>query len=296
MPEAVIVDAVRTPIGRAFKGSLVGVRADELAATPLRALRERNPEVDFDQTADVMMGSASGIGEQGYNVGRNATLLAGFDERVPACTVNRFCASSLQTLRMAFHAIKAGEGDQYVAAGVEAVSRAGLGAAIADEAKHPLLDGSEGSLYDVYIPMGLTAENVAEQRDVTRSAQDEWALISQTRAVAAQASGHYDREIVAVDLPDGGQLLKDDGPRPGTTIEKLAALKAVFKEDGTVTAGNACPLNDGAAAVLVMSEVRAGKLGLRPRARIVASAVAALRPEVMGLGPIPAIQALLAQT
>jgi len=296
MPDAVIVDAVRTPIGRAFKGSLVGVRADELAATPLRALRQRNPEVDFDQTADVMMGSASGIGEQGYNVGRNATLLAGFDERVPACTVNRFCASSLQTLRMAFHAIKAGEGDQYVAAGVEAVSRAGLGAAIADEAKHPLLDGSEGSLYDVYIPMGLTAENVAEQRDVTRSAQDEWALISQTRAVAAQASGHYDREIVAVDLPDGGQLLKDDGPRPGTTIEKLAALKAVFKEDGTVTAGNACPLNDGAAAVLVMSEVRAGKLGLRPRARIVASAVAALRPEVMGLGPIPAIQALLAQT
>ncbi|MEA2190582.1 MAG: acetyl-CoA C-acetyltransferase [Solirubrobacteraceae bacterium] len=295
MPEAVIVDAVRTPIGRAFKGSLVGVRADELAATPLRALRERNPEIDFDQTADVMMGSASGIGEQGYNVGRNATLLAGFDERVPACTVNRFCASSLQTLRMAFHAIRAGEGDQYVAAGVEAVSRAGLGAAIADEAKHPLLNGSEGSLYDVYIPMGMTAENVAEQRDVTRSAQDEWALISQTRAVAAQASGHFDREIVGVPLPDGGELLKDDGPRPGTTIEKLAALNPVFKEDGTVTAGNACPLNDGAAAVLVMSEVRAAELGVKPRARIVASAVAALRPEVMGLGPIPAIQALLAQ-
>jgi len=296
MPEAVIVDAVRTPIGRAFKGSLVGVRADELAATPLRALRERNPEVDFDQTADVMMGSASGIGEQGYNVGRNATLLAGYDERVPACTVNRFCASSLQTLRMAFHAIKAGEGDQYVAAGVEAVSRAGLGAAIADEAKHPLLNGSEGSLYDVYIPMGMTAENVAEQHDVTRRAQDEWALISQTRAVAAQASGHFDREIVGVALPDGGELLSDDGPRPGTTIEKLAALNPVFKEDGTVTAGNACPLNDGAAAVLVMSEVRAAELGVKPRARIIASAVAALRPEVMGLGPIPAIQALLAQT
>jgi len=296
MPEAVIVDAVRTPIGRAFKGSLVGVRADELAATPLRALRERNPEVDFDQTADVMMGSASGIGEQGYNVGRNATLLAGYDERVPACTVNRFCASSLQTLRMAFHAIKAGEGDQYVAAGVEAVSRAGLGAAIADEAKHPLLNGSDGSLYDVYIPMGMTAENVAEQHDVTRRAQDEWALISQTRAVAAQASGHFDREIVGVALPDGGELHSDDGPRPGTTIEKLAALNPVFKEDGTVTAGNACPLNDGAAAVLVMSEVRAAELGVKPRARIIASAVAALRPEVMGLGPIPAIQALLAQT
>jgi acetyl-CoA C-acetyltransferase len=295
MPEAVIVDAIRTPIGRAFKGSLVGVRADELAATPLRALRERNPAVDLDETVDVMMGSASGIGEQAYNVGRNATLLAGFDERVPACTVNRFCASSLQTLRMAFHAIKAGEGEQYIAAGVEAVSRAGLGAAIADEAKHPLLDGSEGSLYDVYIPMGMTAENVAAQRDVSRAAQDEWALISQTRAVAAQESGHFDREIVGVALPDGGELLKDDGPRPGTTIEKLAALKPVFKEDGTVTAGNACPLNDGAAAVLVMSEVRAGALGLKPRARIVASTVAALRPETMGLGPIPAIRALLEQ-
>ncbi|HEY1538521.1 MAG TPA: acetyl-CoA C-acyltransferase [Solirubrobacteraceae bacterium] len=291
-----IVDAVRTPIGRAFKGSLIGVRADDLAATPLRALRERNPEVDFDETVDVMMGSASGIGEQGYNVGRNATLLAGFDERVPGCTVNRFCASSLQTLRMAFHAIKAGEGEQYVAAGVEAVSRAGLGAAIADESKHSLLNGSEGSLYDVYIPMGMTAENVARERDVSREAQDEWALISQTRAVAAQASGHFDAEIVGVALPDGGEFLRDDGPRPGTTMEKLAALKPVFKEDGTVTAGNACPLNDGAAAVLVMSEVRAGALGLKPRARIVASTVAAIRPEVMGLGPIPAIQALLAQT
>ena len=297
MPEAVIVDAVRTPIGRAFKGSLIGVRADELAATPLRALRERNHEVDFDQTADVMMGSASGIGEQGYNVGRNATLLAGFDDSVPACTVNRFCASSLQTLRMAFHAIKAGEGHQYIAAGVEAVSRAGLGAAIAEEAKHPLLNGSEGSLYDVYIPMGMTAENVADQYDVTREAQDEWALISQQRAVAAQVSGHFDREIVPVDLPDGaGEFRKDDGPRPGTSMEKLAALNPVFKEDGTVTAGTACPLNDGAAAVLVMSEVRAAELGLKPRARIVASTVAAIRPEVMGVGPIPAIQALLAQT
>jgi acetyl-CoA C-acetyltransferase len=197
---------------------------------------------------------------------------------------------------MAFHAIRAGEGEQYIAAGVEAVSRAGLGAAIADEAKHPLLDGSVGSLYDVYIPMGMTAENVAEQRDVTRGQQDEWALISQTRAVAAQVSGHFDREIVPVALPDGGELRSDDGPRPGTTIEKLAALNPVFKENGTVTAGNACPLNDGAAAVLVMSADRAAALGLKPRARIVASTVAALRPEIMGLGPIPAIQALLAQT
>jgi len=297
MPEAVIVDAVRTPIGRAFKGSLVGVRADELAATPLRALVQRNPGVDFSETVDVMMGSASGIGEQGYNIGRNATLLAGYDHHVPACTVNRFCASSLQTLRMAFHAIKAGEGDQYVAAGVEAVSRAGMGAGIPEEAKHPLLDGSEGSLYDVYIPMGLTAEKVAARCNVSREAQDEWALVSQMRAVAAQESGHFDREIVPVTLPDGGSYTKDDGPRPSTTIEKLAALNPVFDpENGTVTAGNACPLNDGAAAVLVMSEEKAARLGLKPRARIVASTVAAIRPELMGLGPIPAIEALLAQT
>jgi acetyl-CoA C-acetyltransferase len=297
MPEAVIVDAVRTPIGRAFKGSLVGVRADELAATPLRALVERNPEVDFAETVDVMMGAASGIGEQGYNIGRNATLLAGYDHHIPACTVNRFCASSLQTLRMAFHAIKSGEGDQYVAAGVEAVSRAGLGAGIPEEAKHPLLDGSEGSLYDVYIPMGLTAEKVAQRCGVSRMAQDEWALVSQTRAVDAQASGHFDREIVPVTLPDGSQYTKDDGPRPNTTIEKLAALNPVFDpENGTVTAGNACPLNDGAAAVLVMSADKAAALGLKPRARIIASTVAAIRPELMGLGPIPAIQALLKQT
>ncbi len=297
MPEAVIVDAVRTPIGRAFKGSLVGVRADELAATPLRALIERNPEVDFAQTDDVMMGAASAVGEQAYNIGRNASLIAGIDYHVPACTVNRFCASSLQTLRMAFHAIKAGEGDQYIAAGVEAVSRAGLGAGIPEEAKHPQLDGSEGSAYDVYIPMGLTAERVAAQRDVTREAQDEWALTSQMRAVAAQQSGHFDREIVAVALPDGGEFTKDDGPRPTTTLEKLAALNPVFDpENGTVTAGNACPLNDGAAAVLVMSAERAESLGLTPRARIIASTVAAIRPEMMGLGPIPAIQALLAQT
>src|SRR5215218_5928090 len=296
MPEAVIVDAVRTPIGRAFKGSLVGVRADELAATPLRALIERNPGVDFGQTDDVMMGAASAVGEQAYNIGRTASLVAGIDHHVPACTVNRFCASSLQTLRMAFHAIAAGEGDQYVAAGVEAVSRAGLGAGIPDEAKHPQLDGSEGSAYDVYIPMGLTAENVAARCKVSREAQDEWALISQTRAVDAQQSGHFDREIVPVALPDGGELRKDDGPRPNTTMEKLAALNPVFDpENGTVTAGNACPLNDGAAAVLVMSAEKAQALGLKPRARIVASSVAAIRPEIMGLGPIPAVAKVLEQ-
>jgi acetyl-CoA C-acetyltransferase len=208
-------------------------------------------------------------------------------------TVNRFCASSLQTIRMAFHAIKAGEGDQYVAAGVEAVSRA------ADSGNfefHKKLDGSEGSAYNVYIPMGLTAENVAERCNVTREQQDEWAVISQTRAVDARDSGHFDKEIVGVTTPDGTQVTQDDGPRPGTTMEKLAALQPAFKPDGTVTAGNACPLNDGAAAVLVMSEDKAASLGLKPRARIIASTVAAIRPEIMGLGPIPAIQALLKNT
>jgi acetyl-CoA C-acetyltransferase len=292
-PEAVIVDAVRTPIGRAGKGSLKDVRADDLAAVPLRALVERNPQVDFAETDDVMMGAALGEGEQGYNVGRNAALLAGYDHHVPACTLNRFCASSLQTIRMAFHAIRAGEGDQYVAAGVEAVSRAGGGAPVPF---HPKLDGSEGSAYNVYIPMGQTAENVAERCQVSREAQDEWAVTSQSRAVAARDGGHFDREIVPVTTPDGTEVSKDDGPRPGTTMEALANLKPAFREDGTVTAGNSCPLNDGAAAVLVMSGDKASALGVTPRARIVASTVAAIRPEIMGLGPIPAIRALLEQT
>jgi acetyl-CoA C-acetyltransferase len=240
-----------------------------------------------------MMGAARGDGDQGYNVGRNAALLAGFDHHVPACTLNRFCASSLQTIRMAFHAIKAGEGDQYVAAGVESVSHAGGGAPVP---YHPMLDGSEASAYDVYIPMGQTAENVARRCNVSREAQDEWAALSQNRAVAARDDGHFDREIVAVPLDDGTEVARDDGPRPGTTTEVLANLKPAFREDGTVTAGNSCPLNDGAAAVLVMSEDKANALGLKPRARIVASTVAAIRPEIMGLGPIPAIRALLEQT
>jgi acetyl-CoA C-acetyltransferase len=293
MPEAVIVDAVRTPIGRAAKGSLKDVRADDLAAVPLRALVERNPGVDFAVTDDLMMGCGFQMGEAGYNVGRNAALLAGLDHHVPATTVNRFCASSLQTIRMAFHAIKAGEGDQYVAAGVEAVSRF---PAHAPFDPHPELDGSEGAPYNVYIPMGLTAENVARRCKVSREAQDEWAMTSQHRAVAARDSGHFDAEIVAVTTPDGTEVTRDDGPRAGTTMEKLAELKPVFDpENGTVTAGNSCPLNDGAAAVLVMSEERARDLGLQPRARIIASSVAAIRPEIMGLGPIPAVKAVLEQ-
>jgi acetyl-CoA C-acetyltransferase len=307
MPDAVIVDAVRTPIGRAAKGSLKTVRADDLAAIPLRAILERNPQLQSSSIVDVMMGCGFCEGEQGYNIGRNAALLAGLDYHVPGTTVNRFCASSLQTTRMAFHAIKAGEGDTYIAAGVEAVSRAGGGAQFEF---HHQLDGSEGSLYNVYIPMGLTAENVADEKKVSREAQDEWALISQTRAVAAQESGHYDVEIVPVTVPahkdtdkEGNEIdvpetvvTKDDGPRPGTTLERLAALKPAFRPDGTVTAGNSCPLNDGAAALLVTSEERARELGLKPKVKILASTVVAIRPEVMGLGPIPAIQQLLKNT
>jgi acetyl-CoA C-acetyltransferase len=300
MPEAVIVDAIRTPIGRAVKGSLKDIRADDLAAIPLRALVERNPEVDFGETDDVMMGCGFPDHEQGYNIGRNALLLAGIDHHVPAVTVSRFCASSLQTIRMAFHAIKAGEGDQYIAAGVECVSR---GAAMTLPAMNPRIDGTNGTGYNVYISMGLTAENVAARCKVSRESQDEWAALSQQRACAAREDGHFDREIVGVDIPaahdasgnmvEAHTVTRDDGPRPGTTIEKLTELKAAFKPDGTVTAGNACPLNDGAAAVLVMSEERARELGLKPRARIIASSVAAIRPEIMGLGPIPAIRKVL---
>ena len=302
MPEAVIVDAIRTPVGRAIKGTLRDIRADDLAAIPLRALVDRNPEVDFSETDDVMMGCGFPDHEQGYNVGRNAALLAGYDHHVPAVTVSRFCASSLQTIRMAFHAIKAGEGDQYVAAGVECVSR---GAGMTLPVANPKLDGTNGSDYNVYIPMGLTAENVAERCKVSREAQDEWAARSQARAVAARENGHFDKEIVGVDIPEthdaGGDVIpahtvtKDDGPRAGTTVEGLSKLRPVFKPGGTVTAGNACPLNDGAATVLVMSEEKARERGVTPRARIVASAIAAVRPEIMGLGPIPAVRKVLKQ-
>jgi acetyl-CoA C-acetyltransferase len=300
MPEAVIVDAIRTPIGRAVKGSLRDIRADDLAAVVLRALVDRNPNVDFGETDDIMMGCGFPDHEQGYNIGRNAVLLSGIDHHVPAVTVSRFCASSLQTIRMAFHAIKAGEGDQYIAAGVECVSR---GAAMTLPAMNPRIDGTNGTGYNVYISMGLTAENVAERCKVTRESQDEWAALSQQRACAARADGHFDREIVGVDIPaahdasgnlvEAHTVTRDDGPREGTTVDKLAGLKPAFKPDGTVTAGNACPLNDGAAALLVMSEERARELGLKPRARIIASSVAAIRPEIMGLGPIPAIRKVL---
>ncbi len=300
MSEAVIVDAIRTPIGRAVKGVLRDIRADDLAAIPLRALVERNPGVDFKETDDIMMGCGFPDHEQGYNVGRNAQLLAGIDHHVPAVTVSRFCASSLETIRMAFHAIKAGEGDQYIAAGVECTSR---GAGMTLPLMNPRLDGTDGAVYNVYIPMGMTAENVAERCKVPREKQDEYGMMSQQRAVAAREAGHFDREIVGVDLPEthdaAGNVVpahtvtRDDGPRPDTTLEGLAKLRPAFKPDGSVTAGNSCPLNDGAAAVLVMSEEKASKLGLEPRARIVASSAAAVRPEIMGLAPIPAIRKVL---
>ena len=302
MPEAVIVDAIRTPVGRAIRGTLRDIRADDLAAIPLRALVERNPEIDFKETDDVMMGCGFPDHEQGYNVARNAVLLSGIDHHVPAVTVSRFCASSLQAIRMAFHAIKADEGDQYIAAGVECVSR---GAGMTLPVMNPLLDGSDDTSYYVYIPMGLTAENVAERCKVSREAQDEWAALSQARAVEARESGYFDSEIVGVNVPEshdaGGDVVaehtvtRDDGPRAGTTVEGLSKLKPAFKPDGTVTPGNACPLNDGAAALLVMSEEKARERGVKPRARIVASSVAAIRPEIMGLGPIPAIKKVLKQ-
>jgi acetyl-CoA C-acetyltransferase len=306
MPEAVIVDAIRTPIGRAGKGSLKSVRADDLAAIPLRELIARNPELDPSSIDDIMMGCGFCEGEQGYNIGRVAGLLSGIDHHVPATTVNRFCASSLQTARMAAHAITAGEGDTYIAAGVEAVSRAGGGAPF--EFNHAV-DGSQGAAYDVYIPMGMTAENVAERCSVSRESQDGWAVISQNRAVDAVQSGHFDREIVPVTVPahkdvdkEGNAIdvpetvvARDDGPRPGTTMDKLSALQPVFKEGGTVTAGNACPLNDGAAAVVVMSDTKARALGIKPLARIVATGLTALEPEYMGLGPIGASRDALAR-
>ena len=301
---------MRTPIGRAFKGSLQSIRADDLAALPLRALIARNPQVDFAQTDDVMMGAASSAGEQSANVARNALLLAGIDDSVPGVTVNRFCASSLQAHADGLPRHPAGEGDQFIAAGVESFSRTGAGAGPDPATLNPRLDGSRGSLCNVYIPMGLTAENVAERYGVTREDQDRWAVISQDRAVSAAASGHFATEIIPVTVPghpegDGrGGIVEvaetvvaaDDGPRPGTTMDVLASLEPVFLQGGTVTAGNSCPLNDGAAAVLVMSARRAERLGVRPRARIIATSVAAVEPEYMGVGPIPAVRKLLAAT
>jgi len=308
MPEAVIVATGRTPIGRAMKGSLVSCRPDDLAALAIREVVAKVPQLDPQQVEDVILGCGQPAGEAGYNIGRVAALLAGLD--VPGVTVNRYCSSSLQTIRMAAHAIKAGEGDIFVAAGVETVSRFMHGAS--DVGPHnPAFAAAEartaernakvtepwtpltGALPDVYIAMGQTAENVAEAEHVTREEMDEFALLSQQRAVASQENGFFEREIIPVTLEDGTVVTKDDGPRPGTTLEALANLKPAFREGGRVTAGNACPLNDGAAAVVVMSDTKASELGITPLARIVASGVSALNPEIMGLGPIEACRQTL---
>jgi acetyl-CoA C-acetyltransferase len=302
MPEAVIVATARSPIGRAMKGSLVDIRADDLAAQIVTKLLDQVPQVPRDEIDDLLMGCGQPAGEQGFNVARVAAVLSGLDD-VPGVTVNRYCSSSLQTIRMAAHAIKAGEGDVFIAAGVECVSRYGAGAS--DTAPNPVFDGArersqeralgghapwqppEG-LPDIYIAMGQTAENVREIENVSRKEMDEFAKLSQDRAVAHIDNGFFERDITPVTMPDGTVVAADDGPRRGTTLEGLAQLKPVFRPDGEVTAGNACPLNDGAAAVLVMSDTRAGELGLEPLARVVSSGVSGINPEIMGLGPVEA--------
>jgi len=294
MPEAVIVAASRTPIGRAKKGTLAGARPDDLAAFAVKDVLSQVPEVDPGEIVDVMVGCGFPEQRQGMNLGRRVALLAGLPEHVPGTTVNRFCASSLQTIRMAFHAIKAGEGDAFVAAGVESISQVDGYPKDMDEL-HPKLFGDDAPIANVYIPMGMTAENVAEKYGLEREELDQFGQRSQERAVAAQQSGFFAREITPYPLENGSVVESDDGPRANSSIEKLAELQPVFRPDGVVTAGNSCPLNDGAAAVLVMSEERAGQLGISPMVRIIASSVSALAPEIMGLGPIEAVRKVLKQ-
>jgi acetyl-CoA C-acetyltransferase len=293
MAEAVIVAAARTPIGRAKKGSLVDVRPDDLAAFAVRSALDQVPGLDASEIVDVIVGCGFPEAKQGMNLGRRVALLAGLPPTAAGTTVNRFCASSLQTIRMAFHAIRAGEGDAFVAAGVESISQVDGYPKDADEL-HPRLMGSDEGIGNVYIPMGLTAENVAERFGVEREEMDGFAQRSQERAVAAQESGHFEREITPYVTEDGTVVSRDDGPRASSTLEALAALDPVFLPEGKVTAGNSCPLNDGAAAVVIMSEERARELGISPRARILASSVSGLDPEIMGVGPIEAVRRVLA--
>jgi len=295
MPEAVIVAAARTPIGRAKKGSLQDVRPDDLLAFAIRSVMEKAPEVDTGEIVDVMVGCGFPEAKQGMNLGRRGALLAGLPDHVPGTTVNRFCASSLQTIRMAFHAIKAGEGDVFVAAGVESISQVDGYPKDMDEL-HPKLFGDDAEIANVYIPMGMTAENVAEKYDVSREDMDKFAQRSQERAVRSQQDGFFAREISPYTKDDGTVVDTDDGPRPSSTLEKLSSLAPAFKPDGgKVTAGNSCPLNDGAAAVLVMSDERAKQLGVKPLARIIASSVSGVAPEIMGVGPIEAVRKVLKQ-
>ena len=302
MPEAVIVATARSPIGRANKGSLVSLRTDEMAAQIVRALMAKVPSVKGSDIEDLIIGVGQPAGEAGFNLGRMVALLAGIPE-APGVVVNRYCSSSLQTIRMAAHAIKAGEGDCFIAAGVEAVSRYQFGAA--DTAPNPIFKGPgertklrsaggqpvwtpQDGLADAYIAMGQTAENVREVEGVSREDMDWFAKRSQDLACANVANGFFDAEISPLTLEDGTVVSKDDCPREGTNLEVLAAMKPAFRPDGQVTAGNACPLNDGAAAVMVMSDTKAKALGLTPLARFVSSGVSSLNPEIMGLGPVEA--------
>ena len=302
MPEAVIVATARSPIGRANKGSLVSLRTDEMAAQIVSALMAKVPSVKGSDIEDLIIGVGQPAGEAGFNLGRMVALLAGIPE-APGVVVNRYCSSSLQTIRMAAHAIKAGEGDCFIAAGVEAVSRYQFGAA--DTAPNPIFKGPgertklrsaggqpvwtpQDGLADAYIAMGQTAENVREVEGVSREDMDWFAKRSQDLASANVSNGFFDAEISPLTLEDGTVVSKDDCPREGTTLEGLAGLKAAFRPDGQVTAGNACPLNDGAAAVMVMSDTKAKALGLTPLARFVSSGVSSLNPEIMGLGPVEA--------
>jgi acetyl-CoA C-acetyltransferase len=308
MPEAVIVSTARSPIGRAYKGSLKEIRPDDLAVQMITAATEK---IGLDPAVidDLAVGCAEPHDEHGGNMARRIAVQLGWD-RVPATTVNRFCASSVQTARMAFHAIKAGEGDVFVSAGVECVSRyvnfgsAGVGdpssfnpvftEAVKRTERYAETNDTwhdprgDGQVPDIYIAMGQTAENVATLKGITRADQDAFGVRSQNNAEEAIKNGFFEREIVPVTLPDGTVVTTDDGPRPGTTLEKVSQLNPVFRPDGTVTAGNCCPLNDGAAAVVIMSDTKAAELGLTPLARIVATGVSGLSPEIMGLGPVEA--------
>jgi acetyl-CoA C-acetyltransferase len=313
MPEAVIVATARSPIGRAFKGSLTSIRPDDLTAQMVTAALAKVPQLDPADIGDLILGCGLPGGEQGFNMARVVAVMLGHDH-LPGTTVTRYCSSSLQTTRMAFHAIKAGEGDAFISGGVECVSRFAKGSSDSwPDTKNPVFDAAEArsgklaeggaplwhdpradsEIPDIYIAMGQTAENVAALRGISRLEQDEFGVRSQNQAEKALADGFWQRDITPATLPGGAVVSADDGPRPGTTLEKVATLKPVFRPDGTVTAGNCCPLNDGAAAVVVMSDIKAAELGITPLARIVSTGVTALSPEIMGLGPVEAsLQAL----
>ena len=313
MPEAVIVSTARSPLGRAFKGSLTDVRPDDLATTIVRTALDKVPALDPHDITDLHLGCGLPGGEQGFNMGRVVAVNLGYDF-LPGTTITRYCSSSLQTTRMAFHAIKAGEGEAYISAGVETVSRfvKGNSDGLPDTMNPVFADAQarsksyeqggidwhdpreDGELPDVYIAMGQTAENLASLKGISRQEQDEFAARSQNLAEKAIANGFWEREITPITTPDGTEVSKDDGPRAGVTVEGMAGLKPVFRPDGTVTAGNACPLNDGAAAVIVMSDTKARELGLTPLARIVATGVTGLSPEIMGYGPVGATTQALA--